>query len=108
MSTSPLSQEQEDITRETERLILQRLAITSQRKLSLALKPTFEQCSESTISRWNDGEYKKWAMALAVLDLRVVPKTAMVVTAEYLRSLETLAEIGLKAEKKRPAPLGWD
>lgn len=107
MSANQLSLGQEDITRETEALILQALARTSQKKLSLAMKPAFD-FSESTISRWNDGEYQKWARALSILGLRVVPQSARVVTEAYLHSLETLAEIGLKAEKTRPKPLGWD
>lgn len=106
--TTQLSPEQADIAREIETLILQRVACVSQKRLSIALKPKFENCSESTVSRWNDGEYQKWAMALSVLGLRVVPDSAVVVTAEYLSALETMARIGLKAERKRPGPLGWD
>ncbi|MDH0042435.1 transcriptional regulator [Pseudomonas alloputida] len=108
MSTTELSQERDDIAREIETLILQRVARVSQKQLSVALKPRFESCSESTVSRWNDGEYQKWAAALSILGLRVVPQTAVVVTAEYLSALETMARIGLKAERKRPGPLGWD
>lgn len=107
MSTNSLSPERDDIAREIETLILQRVARVSQKRLSLELKPAFD-FSESTISRWNDGEYQKWAAALSILGLRVVPQTAVVVTAEYLSALETMARIGLKAERKRPGPLGWD
>lgn len=64
--------------------------------------------SESTVSRWKEGEIERWAKLFALLGLQVVPVSAVVVNAEYLRSLETLAELGLKAEKKRPGPLGWD
>lgn len=105
MPTSPLSQERDDIAREIETLILQRVARASQKQLSVAMGPGY---SETTVSRWNDGEYEKWAKALSFLELRVVPQSAVVVTAEYLSALETMARIGLKAEKKRPAPLGWD
>lgn len=103
MSTNELSQERDDITREIETLILQRVARISQKAIALEMG-----CSESTVSRWNDGEYQHWAKVLALLDLRVVPSTAVVVTAEYLSALETMARIGLKAERKRPGPLGWD
>ncbi|MCO7513737.1 transposase family protein [Pseudomonas guariconensis] len=103
MSTNELSQERDDIAREIETLILQRIARTSQKAIALQTG-----CSESTVSRWNDGEYQRWAQVLSLLDLRVVPSTAVVVTAEYLSALETMARIGLKAERKRPGPLGWD
>lgn len=103
MSTSPLSQEPDEMARETETLILQRVASCGQKQLAVAVGS-----SETTVSRWNDGEYEKWAKALSFLGLRVVPQTAVVVTSEYLSSVETLARIGLKAERKRPGPLGWD
>lgn len=105
MTTTALSQELDEIARETETLILQRVASVGQKQISIAMGPGF---SETTVSRWNDGEYEKWAKVLSLLGLRVVPQSAVVVTAEYLSSLETLARIGLKAEKKRPGPLGWD
>ncbi|MCB2251811.1 transcriptional regulator [Pseudomonas chlororaphis] len=105
MSTTQLSPDRDDIAREIETLILQRVARASQKQLSIAMGSGF---SETTVSRWNDGEYQKWAKALSFLGLRVVPESAVVVTAEYLSALETMARIGLKAEKKRPGPLGWD
>lgn len=103
MPTSSLSQERDDIAREIETLILQRVPRVSQKLIA-----TETGCSESTVSRWNDGEYQRWAQVLALLGLRAVPQSAVVVTAEYLSALETMARIGLKAEKKRPGPLGWD
>ncbi|MDD1958987.1 CII family transcriptional regulator [Pseudomonas sp. 39004] len=103
MSESQLSLSEDDIAREIETLILQRVARVSQKRIALETG-----CSESTVSRWNDGEYQRWAKVQAMLGLRVVPQTAVVVTAEYLSALETMARIGLKAEKKRPGPLGWD
>lgn len=103
MSTDQLSQNRDDIAREIETLILQRVARVSQKQIALEV-----DCSESTVSRWNDGEYQRWAKVLALLGLRVVPDSAVVVTAEYLSALETMARIGLKAERKRPGPLGWD
>lgn len=104
MSTTQLSQEPDEIARETETLILQRVLSAGQKNLALATG-----ASESTVSRWNGPEgYATWAKALSFLGLRVVPQSALVVTPAYLHSVETLAEIGLKAEKKRPGPLGWD
>lgn len=98
-----LSQCRDDIAREIETLILQRVARVSQKAIAAEV-----DCSESTVSRWNDGEYQRWAKVMALLGLRVVPDSAVVVTADYLSALETMARIGLKAERKRPGPLGWD
>lgn len=104
MSTNSLGQEGDETARETETLILQRVLSSGQKNIALATG-----ASESTVSRWNGPEgYATWAKTLSFLGLRVVPQSAIVVTAAYLHSLETLAEIGLKAEKKRPGPLGWD
>lgn len=103
MTTTELNVEPADITREIETLIFQRVAIVRQK--AIALETGY---SESTVSRWNEGEYQLWAKVLTLLGLRVVPQSAVVVTAEYLSALETMARIGLKAERKRPGPLGWD
>lgn len=89
--------------REFEALILSQLASVGQRSLAEAVG-----VNESTVCRWKDGDIERWSKVLALLGLQVVPETAMVVSSEYLHSLETLAELGLKAEKKRPGPLGWD
>ncbi len=83
--------------------MLQRLLSVGQKTVADAMT-----LSESTVSRWKEGEIERWSKVLALLGLQVVPVSAVVVNAEYLRSLETLAELGLKAEKKRPGPLGWD
>ncbi len=98
-----LSQEQNARAREFEALILQQLASVGQRAVAEAVG-----VNESTVSRWKEGDIERWCKVLALLGLQLVPESAMVVNAEYLHSLETLAELGLKAEKKRPGPLGWD
>lgn len=103
MNTCGLSQDPSARAREIESLILRRLSSVGQRQVSEAIG-----LSESTVSRWKEGEIERWAKLFALLGLQVVPVSAVVVNAEYLRSLETLAELGLKAEKKRPGPLGWD
>ena len=103
MTTTSVSQEPNETARETETLILQRVLSVGQKEIARETG-----LSESTVSRWNEGEYARWAKVLSYLGLRVVPQSAMLVTPAYLHSLETLAEIGLKAEKKRPGPLGWD
>ena len=82
---------------------MQRLVSVGQKTVADAIG-----LSESTVSRWKEGAIERWAKLFALLGLQVVPVSAVVVNAEYLRSLETLAELGLKAEKKRPGPLGWD
>jgi len=103
MSTPALSQDPSARAREIESLVLQRLLSVGQKTVADAMT-----LSESTVSRWKEGEIERWSKVLALLGLQVVPVSAVVVNAEYLRSLETLAELGLKAEKKRPGPLGWD
>ncbi|WP_273807253.1 MULTISPECIES: CII family transcriptional regulator [unclassified Pseudomonas] len=103
MSTPAFSQDPSARAREIEALVLQRLVSVGQKTVADAIG-----LSESTVSRWKEGEIERWAKLFALLGLQVVPVSAVVVNAEYLRSLETLAELGLKAEKKRPGPLGWD
>jgi len=98
-----LNAQQVATAREFESLVLQRLVSVGQRTVADAIG-----VNESTVSRWKEGEIERWCKVLVLLGLQVVPASAMVVNAEYLRSLETLAELGLKAEKKRPGPLGWD
>ena len=103
MSTETLSQEAHARAREFESLILSRLLSAGQKTIADAIG-----LSESTVSRWKEGEIERWSKVLALLGLQLVPEQAVVVNADYLRSLETLAELGLRAEKKRPGPLGWD
>ena len=65
--------------------------------------------SESTVSRRKgEGHFADIAKELSVLGLQVVPPEAVVVSRHYLQSVETLADIGLRAERCRPGPLGWD
>lgn len=82
---------------------MQRLASVGQKTVADAIG-----LSESTVSRWKEGDIERWCKVIALLDLQLVPASAVVTTAAYLHSVETLAELGLKAEKKRPGPLGWD
>jgi hypothetical protein len=63
--------------------------------------------SESTISRRkSEGYYAEMAKKISALGLQVVPPEAVVVSRHYLQSVETLADIGLRAERCRPGPLG--
>ncbi|EPH0891584.1 TPA: transcriptional regulator [Pseudomonas aeruginosa] len=103
MTASQLNAERDARAREFESLVLNRLLSVGQRTVADAIG-----VSESTVSRWKEGEIERWCKVLAHLVLQLVPEQAVVVNADYLRSLETLAELGLRAEKKRPGPLGWD
>ncbi|AWE72781.1 bacteriophage CII family protein [Pseudomonas aeruginosa] len=103
MTASQLNAERDARAREFESLILNRLLSVGQKTVADTIG-----VSESTVSRWKEGEIERWCKVLAHLVLQLVPEQAVVVNADYLRSLETLAELGLRAEKKRPGPLGWD
>ncbi|BCD83616.1 hypothetical protein PSm6_00230 [Pseudomonas solani] len=103
MGASQLSPDMDARAREFESVFLQRLVSVGQKTVADAIG-----VSESTVSRWKEGEIERWCKVIAHLGLQLVPDSAVLVNAEYLRSLETLAELGLKAEKKRPGPLGWD
>ncbi|MFU6376396.1 CII family transcriptional regulator [Metapseudomonas otitidis] len=103
MSTEQLSQSTEARAREFEALFLHQLVSVGQKTIASAI-----DVSESTVSRWKEGEIERWCKVIAHLGLQLVPTSAVLVNGDYLRSLETLAELGLKAEKKRPGPLGWD
>ncbi len=103
MTANQLSPDLDTRARDFEALLLSRLLSVGQRAVADAIG-----VSESTVSRWKEGEIERWCKVLAHLGLQLVPEQAVVVNADYLRSLETLAELGLRAEKKRPGPLGWD
>ena len=89
--------------REFEALLLNRLLSAGQKAVADAIG-----VSESTVSRWKEGEFERWCKVLALLNLQVVPMSAQCHPPEYIQALKTLAELGLQAEKKRPGPLGWD
>lgn len=89
---------------EIESILLNRLA-------SLGQKIYAERIgvSESAVSkRKADNHFTEMARELSALELQVVPPEAVVVSRDYLTSVETLADIGLRAERCRPGPLGWD
>lgn len=104
MATEKLSPEQASRAREFEALFLTRLLSVGQRNLAASL-----DLSESAISNWKkDGIIERFCKALAILEIQLVPQSAVVTNVNYLRSLETLAALGIAAERKRPGPLGWD
>ncbi|MDY1587013.1 CII family transcriptional regulator [Pseudomonas paraeruginosa] len=103
MTASQLNPERDARAREFESLVLNRLLSVGQKTVADAIG-----VSESTVSRWKEGEIERWCKVLALLDLQVVPMSAQCHPSEYIQALKTLAELGLQAEKKRPGPLGWD
>lgn len=89
---------------EIESILLNRLASVGQKNYAERIG-----ISESTASRRKaESHFCEVAKELAALELQVVPPEAVVVSRDYLASVETLADIGLRAERCRPGPLGWD
>jgi len=72
--------------RKNEQLILRGLASRGQAPVAQALA-----VSESTVSRWKDGEIARWAQCLSVLGLRVVPVEYRCYEPKTLEALLTLA-----------------
>lgn len=89
---------------EIESTLLNRLASIGQKNYAERIG-----VSESAISkRKADNHFSEMAREISALELQVVPPEAVVVSRDYLKSVETLADIGLRAERCRPGPLGWD
>ncbi|MEL5336775.1 CII family transcriptional regulator [Serratia nevei] len=89
---------------EIECVLLNRLASVGQKAYAEHLG-----ISESTASRRKgEGHFAAMAKELAFLGIQAAPPEAVLVSRDYLASVETLADIGLKAERSRPGPLGWD
>ena len=89
---------------EIESVLLNRLSSVGQKVYAELLG-----ISQSTASRRKgEGHFADVAKELSILGLQVVPPEAVVVSRHYLQSVETLADIGLRAERCRPGPLGWD
>lgn len=79
-------------SRKNASLILQRLASLGQAAVADSLG-----VSESTVSRWKDGDIEKTALTLAVLGLRVVREDEATVDPRKLAALVALAEDGFAA-----------
>ncbi|MEX2953582.1 CII family transcriptional regulator [Serratia fonticola] len=89
---------------EIEGILLNRLASVGQKAYAEHLG-----ISESTASRRKaEGHFATMAKELAFLLVQVAPPEAALVSRDYLKSVETLADIGLRAERSRPGPLGWE
>lgn len=81
---------------EIETILLNRLAIVGQRSLA-----EYKKISEATVSRWkSDGYFKDIADFLAFFNLQIAPPDAVIVSKDYLSSVEVLVDIGLKAERR--------
>ncbi len=89
---------------ELEGVLLNRLSSIGQKVYA-----EFLGISESTVSRRKgEGLFANKEKGLSVPGLRVFPPGGVVFSRHYLQSVETLADIGLRAERCRPGPLGWD
>ncbi|ELJ4345796.1 transcriptional regulator [Salmonella enterica] len=90
---------------EMESLILNQLASVGQKPVADAIG-----IDESTISRWKGkgGHVEQFCRFLAELGIQLAPPGAVLVRRDYLFSVETLADIGMKAVRMQPEPLGWD
>ncbi|EMB4325616.1 transcriptional regulator [Pluralibacter gergoviae] len=88
-----------------ESLILNQLASVGQKPVADAVG-----IDESTISRWKGkgGHIEQFCRFLSAIGIQLAPPDAVLVRRDYLFAMETLAEIGMKAERMRPEPLGWD
>jgi len=86
MSTPPVSPNSDETARKNERLILRGLASCGQAPVAQALA-----VSESTVSRWKDGEIARWAQCLALLGLKIVPMEYRCYDPKTLEALLTFA-----------------
>lgn len=95
-----LSVSQTEMSRKIAGTILQRLASVGQSKVAATL-----EISESTVSRWKDGDIDKMAQTLAVLGLKVVPASQKCFEPQYIEALQMLARQALDEPAKA---LDWD
>jgi len=86
VNTPPVSPAHAESARKNERLILRSLASYGQAHVAQAL-----DVSESTVSRWKDGEIARWAQCLAVLGLKVVPAEHLLCSPKMIEALLTFA-----------------
>lgn len=88
-----------------DRLILNRLVLVGQRPVAEA-----RELDESIISRWKGKRchIEQFCRFLNTLGIALSPPEAVLVRRDYLFAMDTLAEMGMNAERARPEPLGWD
>jgi transcriptional regulator with XRE-family HTH domain len=82
---SGLSPEQDARARDSEALTLKRLLSVGQKTVADAIG-----VSESTVSRWKEGEIERWCRVLALLGLRIVPSDVQCHPPQYIQALKTL------------------
>ncbi len=95
-----LSADQTATARKIAGTILQRLASVGQAKVAIAL-----EISESTVSRWKDGDIDKMSQTLTVLGLKVVPASQKCFEPHYIDALRMLARQALDEPAQA---LEWD
>lgn len=90
---------------EMEGLILRCLSSIGQKIVADAIG-----VDESTLSRWKGkgGHIEQFCRLVSALGIQLAPPGAVLVRRDYLFSMETLAEIGMRAERMQPEPLRWD
>lgn len=77
--------------RETLGVIFQALSAKGQGAIAQAMG-----ISDSSMSRWKSEEIPVMAKLMGALDLKVVPESWVIIDAEYLRALRTLARRELR------------
>lgn len=82
MTDIDLTAQQADAARKIEALMLQGLAANGQKNVAQALG-----LSESTVSRWKDGDLYKMALSLVAMGLKAVPADAEMIRREDLQAL---------------------
>ncbi len=85
-----LSTEQAASARKINAVLLQRLASVGGRAVAESLG-----ISESTVSRWKDGDLERMAQTLSVLGLKVVPVSHQCFAPGYVEALKMLARQAL-------------
>jgi hypothetical protein len=85
---------------EIEAAILKRLASIGQANVARTCG-----LSETTVSRWKDGDIRKVATTLAALGLKAVPRDVKCFQPEYIDALQMLARKAL--DQEAPQQLEW-
>jgi transcriptional regulator with XRE-family HTH domain len=88
-------------SRKNESTILQALARVGQNEVARRM-----QVSDSTVSRFKNGELLQWASFLAALGLKVVPEAMKCYDPKQIRAVFELAKARLNAIDE-PQELAW-
>lgn len=82
MPSSHQTTEENTSARKIESMMLRALATNGQKKVAKALG-----LSESTVSRWKEGDLYRMALSLVAMGLKAVPEDAEVIRREDLQAL---------------------